>query len=121
MRLLGTALGVALCLLLGMASGVAALAVHRSLPGLLLGVGTAVVVVRTLRLWWPGAGQAFAGGWLVLLVVAVAGRGEGDYVVSSDLLGWSFVASGFVVLVTALASGPPRMHRHDSASAGVPT
>lgn len=114
-------LGYAFASVLGLAAGVAAVAVHRSPLGLLLGTGTAVVVIWTLRQWLPRSASAFAAGWLIPLVFAVAGRGEGDVAVSSDTQGWLVVASGFVILVTGIACGrtpgPPR----DSASRGART
>jgi peptidoglycan/LPS O-acetylase OafA/YrhL len=105
-------------LVLGPAAAVATVAVHRSAPGLLLGVAATVATIRALRDWVPRAATAFAAGWLVVLVAAVAGRGEGDYVVSSDLLGWLLIGSGFVVLVTGLAWGRPAAVPDDSGSAG---
>ena len=101
-------------LLLGFAAGVAAIAVHHTPAGLLLGAGTAIVVIWTLRLWLPRAATAFAAGWLVPLVTAVAGRREGDYAVASDLLGWLLIGAGFVVLVTGIAWGRPQVVRRDS-------
>lgn len=118
MRVLAHGVVLVAALVLGLAASVATLAVHRSLPGLVLGVGTAVVSIGAIRRWLPRAGTAFAAGWLVVLVGAVAGRGEGDYVVSSDLLGWSLVASGLVVLVTGVAWGRPVGVGHDSGSPG---
>jgi len=56
-------LGYALASVLGLAAGVAAVAVHRSPLGLLLGTGTAVVVTWTLRQWLPRSASAFAAGW----------------------------------------------------------
>jgi hypothetical protein len=121
MRRLGYALALVLALLLGLAAGICAIALHRSLPGLVLGVGTAVVVLRTLGLWLPRAAMVFAAGWLVALLGAVAGRGEGDYVVSSDGYGWLLIASGLVVLVTGILWGRPPTVRRDSGSGGLPT
>jgi hypothetical protein len=103
MRLLGYALALAL----GLAAGVAAIAVHHTLPGLLLGAGAAVVTIWTLRLWLPRAATVFAAGWLAPLLVAVAGRKEGDYAVASDLQGWLLIGTGFVVLTTGIAWGRP--------------
>ena len=100
-------LGYALALVIGFAAGVAAIAVHHTFPGLLLGVGTALVVIWTLRMWAPRAGTAFAIGWLVPLLFGVAGRPEGDFLVASDLQGWLLVVSGFVVLVAGLVWGRP--------------
>jgi len=114
-------LGYALASVLGLAAGVAAIAVHRSPLGLLLGTGTAVVVMWTLRQWLPRSSAAFAAGWLLPLVLAVAGRGEGDVAVSSDTRGWLVVASGFVILITGIASGRTPAPRRDSVVEGAPT
>ena len=111
----------ALSLALGLAAGVAAIAVHRTYLGLLLGAGTAVLVVWTLRQWLPRAGTVFAAGWLVPLLVAISGRGEGDYAVSADGRGWLLILAGFVVLVTGIAWGRPPTERRDSGSGGAPT
>jgi hypothetical protein len=114
MRLLGYALSLAL----GLAAGVAAIAVHQTLPGLLLGAVAAVFTIWTLRLWLPRAATVFAAGWLVPLVAAVAGRREGDYAVASDLQGWLLIATGLVVLITGIAWGRPFRGPHDSAIRG---
>jgi hypothetical protein len=103
-------------LVLGLATGVASIAVHRTLPGLLLATTTTLVVLWTLRLWLPRATTAFAAGWLVPLLVAITGRGEGDYAVSSDARGWLLVITGFVVLVTGISWGRPPAGRSDSGS-----
>jgi cytochrome b subunit of formate dehydrogenase len=105
-------------LVLGFAAGVAAIAVHRTLPGLLLGTATAVAVMVALRPWEPRASAAFAAGWLVPLVAAVAGRSEGDYAVASDLLGWLLIGSGFVVLVTGITAARPLPPRRDAVESG---
>jgi hypothetical protein len=114
-------LGYAGALVLGLAAGIAAIAVHHSVLGLVLGVGAAVVVIWALRQWFPRAGTAFAAGWLVPLVVGVAGRGEGDYVVASDTYGWLLIGSGFVVMVAGLVWGAPPRTARDSDSSDTPT
>jgi hypothetical protein len=111
-------LALGLSLLLGLAAGVAALAVCRSYAGLVLGVGSALVAMWTLRQWQPATVTLFAAGWLVPLLVAVAGRDEGDYVVGSDLLGWLLILAGVVILVLGLVWGRPPPGRRDSGSVG---
>jgi len=112
---------LAAALLVGSAAGVCAIAIHRSLPGLVLGVGTALVAMWTLRLWQPHAATLFAAGWLVPLLGAVSGRAEGDYAVSSDLLGWLLIVSGLVVVVTGIIWGRPLPGARDSGPGGAPT
>lgn len=99
-------------LALGLAAGTAALGVHRSALGLLLGAGTALVTMSALRQWLPPAAAWFAAGWLVPLVAGLMGRAEGDYVVSSDLSGILLIAAGLVVFFVGLVS----VGRHDSGS-----
>jgi hypothetical protein len=109
---------LAAALLLGAAAGLAAIAVHRSVPGLVLGVGTALLVMWALRLWAPYAATLFAAGWLAPLLVAIGGRPEGDYVVSSDLLGWLLIVSGLVVVAAGIAWGRPLPAPRDSGVLG---
>lgn len=118
MRRLGRTVAIALSLLAGLATGTVAVALHRSTSGLVLGLGTTLVVLWTLRLWLPRATLAFAAGWLAALLVALAGRGEGDYAVSSDPVGWTLTGAGLVVLVTGIWWGKVPPVRHDSGSVG---
>jgi hypothetical protein len=96
-RLLAAAGG----LLLGCAAGVAALAVHRSLPGLVLAAVASVAALVALRGWSRRAEIGFVLGWLLTAAVAVLGRPEGDYVVAGDLLGTGLLGTGLVLLVAA--------------------
>lgn len=124
MRLRPTLGGVALALLalpLGVVAGVAAVAVHQSLPLLLLAAAGVLAAVRALRRWSPRAAVGFAAGWLASLVAALAGRTEGDYAVAGDLPGSLLIGLGLVVLVTGLASGLAPPPRHDSGSEVGPT
>ena len=108
-------------LLLGLAAGIAAVALHRSLPGLVLGTGVAVVTLWAIGQWMPRAAAAFAAGWLLPLLAALSGRGEGDYAVVSDTGGYLFIAAGLVVLVTGLLCAVLPGERHDSGSGGTGT
>jgi hypothetical protein len=114
-------LGYLLVLVLGLAAGVASVAVHRSVLGLALAAVATVMAIRASRWWLPRAGTLFAAGWLVPFLMAVGGRGEGDYAVSSDLRGWLLVGLGFVVFVTGLASGRVPPAAHDSGYQGAAT
>lgn len=107
--------------LLGVAAGIAAIAVHRSWPGLALAVATALAVLWALRLWLAGGGLAFGAGWTVPILLGVAGRPEGDYVFSSDAFGWALIASSGVVLVAALAWGLSSRASRGSGSAEAST
>lgn len=117
MRFLGYALGF----LLGLPTGIAAIAVHHSAVGLVLGVVTTLVVSWTLHLWLAGTAMAFSAGWLVPLVFAVAGRPEGDVAVASDAYGWSLIVSGFVVLLTGILWGRAPAVQNGAKRDGAPT
>jgi hypothetical protein len=120
MRLVLLLLLATLALSLGLAAGVSAIAVHQTLLGLLLAAGAALASIRALRYWEPKAAAAFTGGWLLPVVVALVGRGEGDYAVSADGTGYLLIGLGLVILVTGLASGLRPQRRRDSVSGDVP-
>jgi hypothetical protein len=121
MRRAGPVVVLVLSLLLGLVVAVATLAVHRTLSGVVIAGAAALAAMWALHCWVPRAATTFAAGWLAVLLVAIAGRGEGDYVVSSDTLGWTLIGFGFVVLVTGIAWGRPPGVRRDSASLGAST
>lgn len=121
MRPVAHVVALVLSLLLGVAVAVAAIATHRSLPGEILAITTTLAVMWAVRGWLPRAVPAFAVGWSAAVLVAVAGRGEGDYAVSSDPNGWLLIGFSLVVLVTGVVwSGPPAIPS-DSATPGTPT
>lgn len=106
-----TFLGFAVvALLVGAATAVAAIAVHRSGPGWL-----ALAVAASLGTAWalrstgtPRLGSAYCLGWVAVLGVALAGRPEGDYVLAGDTAGYVMMATGFALVVlgiTSLGSG----------------
>jgi hypothetical protein len=106
MRAAGLALALA-TLVVGAGAGIASVAVHRTLPGIVLALAAPLWALLALRQWGAGATAAFAAGWLAALVAALLGRGEGDYVVAADLSGYLLIGGGFAVLavaVTALAA-----------------
>jgi hypothetical protein len=70
-------MGYLLALLLGLATGVAGVGVHRRPIGLVLAVGTVLVTVWALRQWRRTAVVWFAAGWLVVLGASLFGRPEG--------------------------------------------
>lgn len=109
-------LALAVSLVVGVLTGVATIAVHRSMAGLALGLVATLAVMWTLRLSLAFGASAFAAGWLLPLLVVITGRAEGDYVVSGDLLGWGLIVSGLVVLVAGLAWARPRPVPRDSGS-----
>ena len=92
--------------LIGAATAVAALAVHRSGPAwLALAVAASVAVAWGLRsTGTPRLGAAYCGGWLVVLGFALAGRPEGDYVLAGDTAGYVMMATGFALVVLGITS-----------------
>jgi NADH:ubiquinone oxidoreductase subunit 4 (subunit M) len=87
-------------LVLGGLAGLAAVALHASWWGLLLAAvaSLAVLVVLPPR-WWTL--PPYAVGWWVPLLVAWAGRSEGDYAVESSGYGYGLVVLATVVVVVA--------------------
>ncbi len=120
MRLLGLLLTLLVSALLGLAVGVAAVFLHRSAAGLVLGLGTTVLTMRALRHWAPPAVVGFAVGWLAVLLAALGGREEGDLAVATDTVGWVLVGGGGVVLVTAILWGGTPRERSRAGSVGGP-
>lgn len=95
--------------LLGAVVSLCALAVHRSGPAWLV-----VAVVASLGAAWvlrgtgrPRLAASYSLCWLVVFGVAVAGRAEGDYVLATDLAGYtlSVVALALVVLTVSVLPG----------------
>ena len=118
MRTAALAVGAAL----GAVLAVLAVAVHRTgwrvggvlVPwGLAIAVSTPVVCgVAAGMLIGKRAGRvAFGAGWLLVIVVAMLGRPEGDVVIAPDWLGWAFLVLGVgpvAVLVGAALGSPSR-------------
>lgn len=121
MRHAGRALALVLPTGLGGVVGVAAIALHRSTSSAVIAMTTTLVAMWALRWWSEHAVLAFGAGWIGVVLVALAGRGEGDYVISSDARGWLLIGFGFVVLVTAILWARPIRVRHDSGPLGGPT
>jgi hypothetical protein len=92
----------------GVVSGAAGTVLHLRWWGLVLALGTAVVVLG----WLPAGGVrvAFALGWCApVLRGALEGPG-GGFLVGADAAGWSLLAASAVLLVAAAATvrGPRR-------------
>lgn len=93
-----------LAFLLGLATGVAGVGVHRSSLGLVLAVGAPLATVWALREWRRTAVPYYCAGWLLALGGAVLGRPEGDVVLGSDLPGYVLIGTGFVLVVQAVTA-----------------
>lgn len=121
MRQLGVGLGSPV---LGAGVAGSALLVHRAgVPwGLLLAVVASAL--GALALAAVGAGLAgvlgYAVGWCGVVLLVLAGRPEGDYLVGGDLLGWGFLllACGGVFAATVLGIVLTGHSAHDRAHDG---
>lgn len=108
------------CVLLGLAVGVCAVAVHGYAWGLVLALAATAATLVALPPGWSSR-LPFALGWVAVLVAVTPERPEGDYLVSGDLGGYLLLGAGvlvfgagFVGLVT------PRGAPRDSGPSGTP-
>ena len=102
MRLLHGLVRIGLAALVGAVSGAAGTLLHQQWWGMVLALGTGLVVLA----WLPPGGVrlAFALGWVVAVLRGVLERPAGGFLIGSDAPGWSFVAGSGVLLVAALAT-----------------
>lgn len=95
--------------LLGVVVLVTATAVHRHLPGLLLGVATSVAVLFAVRPGWTTR-LAYAAGWVLAGAVLAQERPEGDTWFVGDLRSYALLGVALVMVLVGLATLPPRGH-----------
>ena len=96
-------------LLLGAGTGIATVALHDLVWGLVLGVAATVVTVVALPPGWRHR-LAFVVGWDAVVGWLTLPRAEGDYVISQDWQGYAVLGLGLVLLVVAIGTLPrPRM------------
>lgn len=102
MRALGVVLAALAALVVGVVSGAAGTLLHSHWWGLLLALGTALVVLA----WLPAGGVrvAFALGWCLPVLRGALEQPAGGFLIGSDAAGWSFLAGTAVLLVAALAT-----------------
>lgn len=112
MRGLPGALAAVAALVVGAVSGAAATLLHSYWWGLLLALGTGLVVLA----WLPAGGVrlAFAVGWCVPVARGVLERPGGGFLIGSDALGWSFLAGTAVLLGAALSTVGARRRSRSS-------
>jgi hypothetical protein len=106
-RALGHAGLALLCLLVGAACGLAAVAVHHEPWGWPLGVAAAVAGALALPPTWWGR-LAFCLGWAGAVFRLSLARAEGDYLVGADLRGYGLLGAALVLAlvgVVGLARG----------------
>lgn len=95
-------------LLLGAVVGLSAAWAHSRWWALAL--GAAATVAAELAAPRGLLRIAYAAGWVAAATYFLLARPEGDFVVGSDGIGYTFLALGLLVVVLALATIPPR-HR----------
>ncbi|MGZ4470136.1 MAG: DUF6113 family protein [Nocardioidaceae bacterium] len=109
-----------LALLLGAATGLAAVLVHRMavqrLPfGLVLAVAATLATAWMLRRSaFPRLAMSYGVGWWLVFGLVLAGRPEGDYAIAADVDGFVLIGTAFAVVflaVTALTARPPDVRR----------
>lgn len=111
-RLLKPSLALAL-LALGIAVGIASVALHALWWGLLLGMLTTVATLYALPPgWWSRL--AFGLGWVGLVAWVTTPRSEGDYLISSEFNGYALLMLGAVVLVAAVLTLPRGRHADEA-------
>ncbi|MDH2414993.1 DUF6113 family protein [Nocardioides sp. CER19] len=92
--------------LLGAAVGLAATWTHNRWWALALGAAATLVSELAVP---PGLLRvAYAGGWVAASAYFLLARPEGDFVVGSDAIGYTFLGLGLVVLVLAVVTIPHR-------------
>ena len=98
-----------------MVTGIASLAVHdKSWLWFLLAVTGPFAAVVALPSGWPRSG--FGLGWVGVLMAALLGRPEGDYVVTSTPRGYTLLGLGLLLLMLVVATLPVgRRGRHGPA------
>jgi hypothetical protein len=93
-------------LLLGAVVGLSATWTHSRWWALVL--GAAATLAAELAAPRGLLRVAYAGGWLAVAAYFLLARPEGDFVVASGPIGYTFVGLGLVVMILAVATIPPR-------------
>jgi hypothetical protein len=96
-------------LLVGAATAIATVALHQIWWGFVLAFAATFVTAFALPAgWWTRL--AFVVGWAAMVGWLTLPRDEGDYLVSSDLAGYSLLGLGLVLVMFGVATLPrPRM------------
>lgn len=95
-------------LVVGLATGLASVALHQLWWGLLLSVlATATTMFALPAGWWSRL--PFALGWVGVVGWLTVPRPEGDYAIAGDANGYALLAGALVVFVTGVATLPRRV------------
>jgi hypothetical protein len=73
-----------------------------------LALGAAATLAAELAVPRGGLRLMYAAGWVLASAYFLLARPEGDFVVASDAIGYTFLGLGLLVLVLAVVSVPPR-------------
>lgn len=96
-----------LCLVVGVGTGIASIALHEKSWGwFLLTVVAPLSFTLALRAGWLRS--SFAAGWIALVYLALQGRPEGDYAVMSTPRGYLLLGFGLLLIVVSVVTLPLR-------------
>lgn len=105
-RVAAVGLGTGVATALGAWTSACVIAVHSVTWGLILGLlatGAAVLAAS------PGLARlGFTLGWGFVLLLAVLGRPEGDWVIEADVNGYALLGCGLAALASGVATLPVR-------------
>lgn len=87
-------------------TAVCAVALYSNALWLGLGVGASAVAMHALPGGWLRFG--FMTGWLTVLVIALLGRPEGDWVIVADWHGYTLLGAGLFFVTYAVTTVPRR-------------
>lgn len=89
----------------GAVTALAAVMVHQRWWGLALAVAATLATTAAIPAGWSTR-LPFAVGFAAVLGLAMVPRGAGDYLVPGDAQGYSLVALGFLLVLTAVSTLP---------------
>jgi hypothetical protein len=89
-------------LVLGVATGVAVVAVHTWWWGLGLGLATTAALLAVLPRGWGRLPFGLA--WVGVVWMAMTPRPEGDYAIGADAQGYLVIGAGLVLIVVAIVT-----------------
>ncbi len=112
MQRVGLAVGL---LVVGLAVGLASVAVHSLWWGLPLALVATALTAYAAPQGWAGR-LPFVLGWAVVVAVLAVPRGEGDFLIAGDVHGYALTGFGLMVVVAALVTLPPPRRNAPSES-----
>jgi hypothetical protein len=112
-RRVGLALGL---LVLGLAVGLASVAVHATWWGLPLALLSTGLTAYAAPQGWAGR-LPFVLGWAAIVAVLAVPRGEGDFLIAGDLPGYVLTGFGLAVVIAAFVTLPAPGRNGTSESA----